>query len=65
MTLMSRIYYGYSKNTPAKGYVYALKCDDRFYVISKKSYINIQKKLRTNKPVFQTDLPVYIDGINI
>lgn len=62
---MSRIYYGYSKTTPAKGYVYALKCDNKFYVIPKKTYESIQKKLRMKRPVFQTDLPVYIDGINI
>lgn len=62
---MSRIYYGYSKTTPAKGYVNALKCDDKFYVIKKKTYENIQKKLHMKRPVFQTELPVYIDGINI
>ncbi|MBQ8210350.1 MAG: hypothetical protein IJZ35_07210 [Clostridia bacterium] len=62
---MCRIYYGYSKTTPAKGYVYGLKCDNRFYVIPKRTYENIQKKLRMKRPVFQTDLPVYIDGINI
>lgn len=62
---MKRLYYGYSKATPAKGYVYALKCDDRFYVISKNVYENVKQRLRTKKPVFQTDLPVYIDGINI
>lgn len=63
--IMSRINYGYSKATPAKGYVYALKCDNRFYVISKQTYENIKKKLGTKKPVFHTELPVYIDGINI
>lgn len=63
--LMHRIYYSYSKNTPAKGYVYGLKCDNRFYVIQKRAYRRIQKKLKRKKPVFQTDLPVYIDGINI
>lgn len=62
---MSRIYYGYSKTTPAKGYVYALKCDDQFYVISKDAYKRIQKRIGNVTPVFQTDLPVYIDGINI
>lgn len=62
---MNRLYYGYSKTTPAKGYVYALKCDNRFYVISKDVYENVKRKLQTNKPVFLTDLPVYIDGINI
>ena len=62
---MSRIYYGYSKASPAKGYVYALKCDNKFYVITKKSYENVKKKLQVKKPVFQTELPVYIEGINI
>lgn len=62
---MSRIYYGYSKTTPAVGYVYALKCDNRFYVIPKRTYHRVQKKLKMKNPVFQTNLPVYIDGINI
>ncbi len=62
---MKRIYYGYSKTSSAKGFVYALKCDDKFYVITKETYKRIQKKLQINKPVFQTELPVYIDGINI
>ncbi len=62
---MTRIYYGYSKKSSAKGYVYALQCDNKFYVISKKIYENIQNELQMKKPVFQTELPVYIDGINI
>ena len=38
---MSRLYYGYSRTAPVKGYVIALKCDDKFYVISKKTYERI------------------------
>ena len=61
---MKRLYYGYSKMVPAKGHIYALKCDNRFYVITQAQYERILAKLRV-KPVFLTDLPVYIDGINI
>ncbi len=61
---MNMIGYGYSKNLPPKGHVRALKCDNRFYVITKAQYDRILERLRV-KPVFLTDLPVYIDGINI
>ena len=47
------------------GYVYGLKCDNKFYVITQNAYKNIQRKHKTKKPVFHTDLPVYIEGINI
>ena len=62
---MPRLYYGYSKTSPAKGFVYALKCDNKFFVISKKVYEDVQNELQMKRPVFQTELPVYIDGINI
>ena len=62
---MPRLYYGYSKTSPAKGFVYALKCDNKFFVISKKVYEAVQNELQMKRPVFQTELPVYIDGINI
>lgn len=62
---MSRIKYSYNKNGPVKGYVYALKCDNSFYVITKEAYKRVQEKLQIKKPVFLADLPVYIDGINI
>ncbi len=62
---MQRISYGYSKTSPPLGYVFALLCDNRFYVITQKQYLQAKRKAKDNKPIFQTDLPVYIDGINI
>ncbi len=61
---MDLIGYSYSKNLPPKGKVRALKCDNRFYVITRAQYDKIIEKLKV-KPVFLTDIPVYIDGINI
>ena len=62
---MHRIYFSYTKTSPVMGYVYGLKCDNKFYVITQNAYKNIQRKHKTKKPVFHTDLPVYIEGINI
>lgn len=62
---MHRLYYGYSKSTPAKGFILALKCDNSFFVVPKKTYEKIQHILRITRPVFFTDMPVYIDGVNI
>ena len=62
---MEQIGFGKSKTEPAMGHVNALKCENRFYVISKRQYMFVQKKTKRRKPVFLTDKPVYIDGINI
>lgn len=62
---MEQIGFGKSKTVPAIGYVKALKCENSFYVISKRQYMLVQKKTKRRKPVFHSDKPVYIDGINI
>ena len=62
---MKRISYGVTKEGAIRGYTFALKCNEQFYVISKGAYKRIKKRLRNIKPVFLTDLPVYIDGISI
>lgn len=62
---MNRIKYGYSKDNPPKGSVDVFNCNNQFYVISKQAYKKIQDKLKIKRPVFYTDLPVYIDGVNI
>lgn len=62
---MTRVYYAISKNAPPKGYVYALKCDNKFYVITKESYKRAKNRTGNLNPVFLTDIPIYIDGINI
>ncbi len=62
---MRRVGFGVSKNKPPQGYVSALLCDNSFYVITKRQYMLVQRKTKRKKPVFHTDIPVYIDGINI
>lgn len=62
---MHRINYGYSKTSKPLGSVMALLCNNKFYVITKNQYLMAKTKTKNNKPVFHTDLPVYIDGINI
>ncbi len=62
---MPRVSYGFAKTSKPLGFVLALLCNDKFYVITKKQYLTAKKKTKNNKPVFHTDLPVYIDGINI
>ena len=62
---MERIGFGYSKTSDVCGYLYALKCDNRFYVITKRQYTYAQRKTKKKKPFFYTELPVFIDGINI
>ena len=62
---MEQIGFGKSKTEPAMGHVKALKCENSFYVISKRQYMLVQKKTKRKRPVFHTDKPVYIAGINI
>ena len=62
---MNKLYYGYTKAKPPVGYIMALKCEDRFYVITKQAYEKVKTKLHSEHPLFYTDLPVFIDGINI
>ncbi len=63
--MTERLYYGYSKEPPAIGFIYALKCENKFYVITQQAYENVRQRLKNNKPSFHTNLKVYIDGINI
>ena len=62
---MKRIFYGVTREGSIRGYTYGLKCDNQFYVVSKRAYARIKKKLGNVKPVFRADLPVYVEGINI
>lgn len=62
---MNKLYYGYTRAKPPVGFIMALKCDDSFYVITQQAYERVKTKLRSQHPLFYTDLPVYIDGINI